>query len=706
MANPAVRLASIALHLQSTGAGRSGGAGHSFDVSPRPELNQPMADIIRERKNASFDINLMQTFLDGGKDYTRAKEIAYQIIRRDPILLFDGGNDYDLTRPEAREKSMAQVRRFVEIYHSLKNPIQQKAFEVALSSYSESFGMRLYVHHMLFRNSIKMFASEEQKKRTTWVKDIDDFSVLGCFAMTELGHSSSLRDLEATATFDPATDSFILHSPTLTSTKWWIGMSGQAATHTVFLAQTIIKGKHCGLNWFMVPLRDRHTGRLFPGVTCGDIGAKAGRHGLDNGWIQLTQVRIPRDNMLMRWSQIDREGNITEPPNQALVYATLIAERLCTVDGTNNLCGQALTIATRYSCARRQGTSNQQIMDYQTHYVNLMPGVAGMYVLSLVDRCLWAYWDRMEELSRTNTDEYLQYLNDIHCVAAGTKASITWWGSEILERCRRAMGGHGFSAYSGIPSIIGDWGVFTTGGGDNFPLAQQTARYVLNCVNRSMQGKPNFGSAEYLKDIKVILEFNVCPADSVAAWLDLAILQKLFASLTVKLAMRIGQHLAPVAKKGQEKVEAVWNEHQLDVLRLSHLHTIHYLISLFTSSVSSLPSEYSSLKPILTKVGLTWALDMAVRDLDLMLEEEFVSAAQAQNLRVARNGICKELRNDVVPLMDAFGRPDFLLKSPLGRYDGDIYNAYFDTVTRAPDCYGPANYWSTEVEPLLTRVRP
>ncbi|KAJ3255472.1 fatty-acyl coenzyme A oxidase [Borealophlyctis nickersoniae] len=88
-----------------------------------------------------------------------------------------------------------------------------------------------------------------------------------------------------------------------------------------------------------------------------------------------------------------------------------------------------------------------------------------------------------------------------------------------------------------------------------------------------------------------------------------------------------------------------------------------------------------------------------------MLEEEFVTPAQARELRRARNGVCGVGRRDVVGLMDAFGRPDFILKSPLGRYDGDIYNAYFDVVTKAPGCYGPASYWDTEVKPLVTRMR-
>ena len=32
-----------------------------------------------------------------------------------------------------------------------------------------------------------------------------------------------IRGLETTATYDPQTQEFVMHSPTLTSLKWWVG---------------------------------------------------------------------------------------------------------------------------------------------------------------------------------------------------------------------------------------------------------------------------------------------------------------------------------------------------------------------------------------------------------------------------------------------------------------------------------------------------
>ncbi len=44
----------------------------------------------------------------------------------------------------------------------------------------------------------------------------------------------------------------------------------------------------------------------------------------------------------------------------------------------------------------------------------------------------------------------------------------------------------------------------------------------------------------------------------------------------------------------------------------------------------------------------------------------------------------KEVRKEVVPLVDAFDFPDKVLNSALGRYDGDVYNHLYQWAQRAP----------------------
>jgi acyl-CoA oxidase len=58
--------------------------------------------------------------------------------------------------------------------------------------------------------------------------------------MTELGHGSYIRGFETTAIYDRSKDEFVINSPTDTSTKWWIGMAGQTATHSIVFARLLI----------------------------------------------------------------------------------------------------------------------------------------------------------------------------------------------------------------------------------------------------------------------------------------------------------------------------------------------------------------------------------------------------------------------------------------------------------------------------------
>ena len=100
-----------------------------------------------------------------------------------------------------------------------------KAFKHEMAHYDRDYTMRYYVHTTLFRETIWAQGSDEQY--AAWKDKIERMEVIGCFAMTELGHSSFLRGLETYATYDASAQEFVIHSTTLTATKWWIGMAGQ-----------------------------------------------------------------------------------------------------------------------------------------------------------------------------------------------------------------------------------------------------------------------------------------------------------------------------------------------------------------------------------------------------------------------------------------------------------------------------------------------
>ncbi len=87
-----------------------------------------------------------------------------------------------------------------------------------------------------------------------------------------LGHGTFVGGIETTATFDKYTDEFVIHSPSLTSTKYWPGAIGFVSSHTILMARMIIDGKDHGVKPFMVQIRSLDDFKPLPGIELGDIG--------------------------------------------------------------------------------------------------------------------------------------------------------------------------------------------------------------------------------------------------------------------------------------------------------------------------------------------------------------------------------------------------------------------------------------------------
>ena len=110
---------------------------------------------------------------------------------------------------------------------------------------------------------------------------------MGCYAQTELGHGSNVAGLETTATLDLETDEFVIHSPTITSTKYWPGGLGLWSNHALVFARCIVNDNDYGIAPYIVPIRDMETHLPLKGVQVGDIGTKFGYGSKDNGWLMF-----------------------------------------------------------------------------------------------------------------------------------------------------------------------------------------------------------------------------------------------------------------------------------------------------------------------------------------------------------------------------------------------------------------------------------
>ncbi|ORX45655.1 acyl-CoA oxidase [Hesseltinella vesiculosa] len=664
---------------------------------------QAPQDMAAERASAEFDITELAHFYAGGEEkYTKLHK-AYEFIKQDPELVVQPPrNILEFNRDEIREFTMGQIHRIAQMLISGEHDYEF-VYHVAMAAniYNESFSMRFFVHDSLFRNVINMLGNKEQQDQ--WNEDIDKFRLYGCFAMTELGHSSALRGLETMATFDVNADEFILDSPNITSTKWLIGGLGQTATHAVVIAQTNINGKNVGLNWFVVQVREKGTGKLMPGVVIGDIGSKAGHNGVDNGWMQFRQVRIPRSHLLSKWVSLDRKGNYTPAPNPAVMYATLIPERLSLITVTTQMVSQALTIATRYGVVRRQGNKNQQIIDYQSHYVNLLPPIAFMFLLKSAGADIDKNFQILTSGGKIEDPMvYLNHMGEMHCVSASLKTMSGWYASDILEFVRRSSGGHAYSSYNAIANIIGDWGVMTTGGGDNQILAEQSSRFLLHRLEQKLEFDefPELKfrpSCQYIADAKRYLEIPQWDVQDISLCSrDPSLIEE---ALNAILLNSISQKL----KKG-----ATHNDVLLEMSRVAQLHCATYILSVNVEKFGApAPAEGSgfdvSVYSILQQMTILWAFHTLHTFSGEGVREGFLTPQQINDVEGYYMSLNKSLRPQMIGLTDAFGHPDFILKAPIARYDGDIYQPYFETVMTAPNSMGVPPYQEKYIKPLTGR---
>ena len=216
--------------------------------------------------------------------------------------------------------------------------------------------------------------------------------VPGAFAMTETGHGSDVASIATTATYDPATQEFVIHTPFRAA---WKDYLGNAALHGhgrrgLRPARQAAPGGDVnhGVHAFYVPMRDRDR-RFLPGIGGEDDGLKGGLNGIDNGRLHFDHVRVPRADLLDRYGDVAADGTYSSPiasPGRRFftMIGTLVQGRVSLDGAAVNASKLALVIAITYGNQRRQftgasDTEEEVLLDCQQHQRRLLPRLAQTY---------------------------------------------------------------------------------------------------------------------------------------------------------------------------------------------------------------------------------------------------------------------------------------------------------------------------------------
>ncbi|KAG0083191.1 acyl-coenzyme A oxidase [Podila epicladia] len=643
---------------------------------------QPSKDLAAARTKASFPVHELTRYIHGSDaKIARRRELA-NIVSSDPVF---SSNRIGMSRVQDVKQGLQFSHRLYQL--KAQHNLSQEDFLTLVEFVDELLPIGL--HETAFIPIIYAQGSEEQAQY--WGPLAEKHQIIGCYAQTELGHGSNLSNLETTATLNRDSDQWIIHSTTFTASKWWIGGLGAIATHALIQARLIIDGKDYGAHGFIVPIRSLENHKPLPGVQVGDIGPKAygGFAKIDNGFVRFNNHGIPRENMLMRFAKVTRDGQYIKPPHSKLAYGSMVLLRSHMVRGASLTLARAATIATRYTTVRRQfnvptsrrDTENPaletQVINYPMVQSRLFPMIAQIYAILAAGNTMR---DMYESMLSELMEGDMTSLAEVHAISSGLKSTCTTFAATGVEDCRKIMGGHGYSYYSGISHIWSTYVPSNTYEGDNFLLTQQSARYLLKQIKVATTDPEKVTPfSKYV--IKTLDQDNFtaerCAVKSGADWLNPEVQLAAFEH-------RAGRLVSELAVAAMHE-DMVWSDLNLECWRLCHAHSQYVLAKSAIDGVGRAQAEglSASTVTVLKRLSDLFALHTIQGSLGDFLEDYFVSPAQCQSLRQQIKSLQEQIADDAVTLMDAFDFPDHYLDSALGSYDGNAYQHLWDCAQKA-----------------------
>jgi acyl-CoA oxidase len=628
-----------------------------------PEKRQTITQGRSTQRN--FDIDKLASILDGSQS---------TLIRKVKTLLSDPSFAYLETDNlfERREKVLSWCRQLAaQGFGSMAYPKEHGGkgdmegyFTVmeTLSYHDLSLVIKFGVQFGLFGMSVYFLGTEKHHKK--YLKEIGSLELPGCFAMTETGHGSNVRGIETTATYNHSTTTFVINTPTRQAQKEYIGnaaMHGQMAT--VF-AKLIIDGKDYGVSAFLVSIRSKE-GKVLPGITIEDCGRKMGLNGVDNGVIRFSQIEIPYDNMLDRFASVSADGKFQSPISSDnrrffTMLGTLVGGRIGIPRSGLSAAKSGLTIAIRYGDQRKQfgpeGAPEVPILNYRTHQRRLMPLLANAYALHFA----------LQHLTQRFLNRKDEEMQEIEALAAGLKAFATWNTTQTLQECRECCGGKGYLSENRIDILKNDTDIFTTFEGDNTVLMQLVAKSRLTHFKQEFSNMNLFGMLNFIADQaktsltekNPVVVRNTDEEHLLDPEFHLAAFRYREKDILTSAARRLKRHL----DDGMDSFDA-FNVVQHHLVQVGFAYIERIILEKFLDQVNA--TQDAGCKTILNKLYNVFALSQMDENKGWYLENGYMDGVKTKAIRKLLNQLCWDLRQEAVPLVDAFKIPNELLAAPI-----------------------------------------
>ncbi|KAL4862474.1 hypothetical protein BDV12DRAFT_43134 [Aspergillus spectabilis] len=658
--------------------------------------------LARERAQSNLPIQELSAHLLGQDGFLARQSKVLQIVQSE--LLFNKSQQANISRVDRFKLALARGK----LLRRLADKHQWTPEEHEMAEYLVDDVSPYMLHMGMFVTTIREQASDEQRKY--WLPLTEEWKIIGAYAQTELGHGSNVRGVELEARYDVQRKEFVLHSPTLTASKWWNGTLGRTANHAIVVAQLLLPSDaegtrryvSYGPHPFIVQVRDMKTHQPFEGIVIGDIGPKYGYATMDNAYMLFNNFRIPHSAMLSRYFRVDPStGLYTKPEQSAVVYGTLTFMRSKMIQHARLVLARAVTVAVRYTTVRRQfqdrdstdpSSSELPVLDYPTVQIRILPLLATTFALHYTGLAMQQIYNRTRKQIEGGDFTSLAYM---HSMSSGLKSLCTTLAADGIETCRRALGGHGYGEGSGLVQLNNDYLSKPTVEGDNWMITQQTAAYIIKKITAAVRSKGAHGKDEIDVQFGTYLPlvqdgpsceslYNILDND-----LDLA---RSFQHRATALAYKVYQER--VVKKRS------WNSLMIEFHKLSKAQSQSILVTQFYQALDTNEHLSASTREVLWDLYRLFACFTLEADGFEFFTNNAASRFQLDRLPERINELMVRVRLNAVGLVDSWKIPDYLLDSALGRYDGRVYEDLFNRAHRLNPLnkitVNP-NYWEDEI---------
>lgn len=498
------------------------------------------------------------------------------------------------------------------------------------------------VHYNLFLGSLLHLDPQRSVDPTPFTR----LHRYGTVLITELGYGNNAAELETTATHQPDTDTFVLHTPSAAAQKFMpnTGSAGGGKDGLV-AARLMLQGRDCGVFLFLVPLRDEK-GPL-PGIRIRPLSETPGS-AVDHAITSFDRVVLERAALLTGdHARLTDEGAFHSTVNNRRrrflrSIQRVTAGKLCLSAAALGGARASLTIAVRYAHRRHTfapaSRTGVPVFAYRCHQVRLIGAMAHAYAATFLLREVTRRCAEADDTDSAATE----------VLVAATKGWITWQARDIVSECRERCGAQGLLSVNRIVDLLTPIESTITAEGDNLVIWSKAAADMLTGRGYSPP---------------------VPPAARTGPLTDCGLLLDLLVHHELSCLQHARDRLMQPSTDPMDR----WNHAVNPALDLVDAHTTRRAAQAFLVCVDRV--DDSATRSTLEQLFRLFALQRLMPHAAQLLADGHLTAEAVRDLAPAVDHVCAALAPHALALVEAFAVPDDMLQAPIAT---DHYSDLYD----------------------------